>query len=569
MGANLQRGVLLVAIWLAFLSRGLFYCVQQPMWEGYDEWAHFAYVQHIAEHRTLPSRTDPVSYEVRRSLQLVPLSQSAAIVGPVTITHDLFWRLAPEERRRREQDVRRLSSSAFGTGDPSIPARQYEAQQPPLYYLVLAPSYLMLKRLSLPAQVLALRIVSVVIASSVVFLGYAIARFVMRSRTMALLVAVLFACLPGLYINVCRIGKESLSIALTSAVILCSLRACRRQSGALDWLLLGMLMGAALLTKAYTVAFVPLLAVVALIRTLRHPQVWKQTAAYCGAAYAAAMAIGGWWYWQTWVTTGTLSGEQLDIAARKFPIAQKLSAAYRVDWRAVVDVGAFSHIWLGGWSFLVVRSWMYRVCEFVAVLAAIGLLMYLIRMVRSARRERILRALGRPSAVVVMAYILMCFAVAYHSLVAFLAQNISTALGWYLYSVIVPEVVLLGLGLTGLLGKKWSPFAMASVCVLAVALDLYTVHFLLMPYYAGMIGHRASGSLESFRVETLVSEMDVLFRRLSINKPALVGPVVVAAMWAAYVCSTVALGAIAVFVASTQRKSRTSRTHEPLVQADP
>jgi hypothetical protein len=551
MGANLK--VFLVAVWLAFLSRGLFYCVEQPMWEGYDEWAHFAYVQHIAEHRTLPSRTDPVSYEVGRSLQLVPLSRSAAAIGPVTITHDLFWQLAPEERRRRELDVRRLSSSATEAGDSSARATQYEAQQPPLYYLVLAPAYLMLKRASLPAQVLVLRIVSVVIASSVVLFGYAIARRVIRSRTASLLVAVLLACLPGLYVNVCRIGNESLSIALTSAVILCSLRACRRQSGTLDSLLLGMVMGAALLTKAYTVAFLPLIAVMALIRTLRHPHAWKQTVACCGIAYAAAIAIGGWWYWRTWVTTGTLSGEQLDIAAKKFSFAEKLAAVSRMDWRAVGDAAAFSHIWLGGWSFLVVRSWMYRVCEYVAVLAAFGLLVYLIRTVRSARQGRILRALGSPSAVLVTAYVLMCFAVAYHSLVAFLAQKISTALGWYLYSVIVPEMVLLALGLTGLFGKKWPPVALASVCVLAVALDLYTVHFLLLPYYAGMIGHNPSGTLESFHVETLVSQMDVLFQRLSINRPALVGPAVVAAMWTAYVCSTLALGAIAIFVASARR----------------
>lgn len=494
MGANRQHRVLLVVIWLAFLSRGLFYCVQQPMWEGYDEWAHFAYVQHLAEHRTLPSRTDLVSNQVRRSLQLVPLSQFAATVSPGTITHDLFWQLAPEEQARREQELRRLPSSALGTSDPSILARQYEAQQPPLYYLMLAPFYLMLERLSLPAQIFVLRILSVVIASSVVFLGYAIARFVLRSRALSLLVAVLLACLPGLYIDICRIGNESLSIALTSAVILCSLKAFRRRSRALDWLLLGMLMGVALLTKTYTVAFVPLPAVVALLRTLRRPKAWKQTAAFCGAAYVAAMAIGGWWYWRTWATTGTLSGEQLHVAAGEFPFVQKLSAAYRVDWRAVVDVGAFSHIWVGGWSFLVVRSWMYRVCELVAVLAAIGLLMLLIRTVGSTPRGRIRRALANPAGILVTAYILMCFAVAYHSLVIFLVQNTSTANGWYLYSVVVPEVVLLALGFTGLFGMKWSPLAMACVCVLAVALDLYTVHFLLMPYYAGMIGHRASVS---------------------------------------------------------------------------
>lgn len=542
-----------MAIWLAFLARGLYYCVQQPMWEGYDEWAHFAYVQSIAEHRALPSRSDSVSLEVRRSLQLVPLSHWAAKVGSGTITHDSFWRLTPEERRRREQEVRQLSSFPAGTIDPRIPAKQYEAQQPPLYYALLAPLYLLLQHLSLPAQVLVLRVFSAVIASSVVFLVYAIARRVMPGSRLALLVAILVACLPGLYVNVCRIGNESLSIALTSAVILCSLKARRRQSGVLDWLLLGISLGAALLAKAYTLAFVPLLVVVALVRIFKHRWAWKQTVAYCGVAYLAAAAIGGWWYWQTWLATGTFSGEQLDVAAAKIPFAQKLLAAVQVDWHSVIDTGAFTHIWVGGWSFLVVRSWMYRVCEFVAVLAVIGLLLNLIGMVRR-------RALGGPSVILVTAYLLMGSAVAYHSFVVFTTQDISVALGWYLYSVIASEVILLGLGLTGVFGKKWSPFAIAFVCVLAVALDLYTVHFLLMPYYTGMIAHRASGSLETFHLETLIRGMDVLFQRLSINKPAVVGPAAVAAMWAGYVCSTVALGAMAIYVACARQIDHTGRS---------
>ena len=109
MGPNRQHRLLLFVIWLAFLVRGCFYSLEQPMWEGYDEWAHFAYIQHLAEDRVIPSRTDPVSQEVQRSLQLVPLSQSAAVL-PGTITHDSFWRLAPEEQRQREAEVRALSA---------------------------------------------------------------------------------------------------------------------------------------------------------------------------------------------------------------------------------------------------------------------------------------------------------------------------------------------------------------------------------------------------------------------------------------------------------------------------
>lgn len=37
--------LILVTLWTCFLLRGFFYCSFLPIWEGYDEWAHFAFVQ--------------------------------------------------------------------------------------------------------------------------------------------------------------------------------------------------------------------------------------------------------------------------------------------------------------------------------------------------------------------------------------------------------------------------------------------------------------------------------------------------------------------------------------------
>src|SRR5712672_1711891 len=63
-------------IWLAFLSRGLFYVSIIPMWEGFDEYAHFGFVNHLSAQWKLPEPDDRVSAEVSRSLDLVPLPWS-------------------------------------------------------------------------------------------------------------------------------------------------------------------------------------------------------------------------------------------------------------------------------------------------------------------------------------------------------------------------------------------------------------------------------------------------------------------------------------------------------------
>ena len=95
----------------AFLLRGAFYCVEQPIWEGFDEWAHFGYIQHLAEYGHPPSRTDSVSDALRRSVELAPISASAAEYSRGSLTHDTFWRLSPEERLIRESELKKLRRS--------------------------------------------------------------------------------------------------------------------------------------------------------------------------------------------------------------------------------------------------------------------------------------------------------------------------------------------------------------------------------------------------------------------------------------------------------------------------
>ncbi len=86
-----EKRTLLTVIWLAFVVRGAFYCVEQPIWEGVDEWAHFAYIQRLGDRGGLPSRTEAVTAVVERTLELVPLSASAGevlrCVSPWPISH--------------------------------------------------------------------------------------------------------------------------------------------------------------------------------------------------------------------------------------------------------------------------------------------------------------------------------------------------------------------------------------------------------------------------------------------------------------------------------------------------
>src|ERR1035441_1087820 len=64
---------LLLLLWAAFIIRGLWYSAAMPIWEGYDEPYHFAYLQHLAAGGLSPG-TAVVSLEVQHSLHLLPLA---------------------------------------------------------------------------------------------------------------------------------------------------------------------------------------------------------------------------------------------------------------------------------------------------------------------------------------------------------------------------------------------------------------------------------------------------------------------------------------------------------------
>src|SRR5262245_24858905 len=97
-------GAWLICVWCIFLLRGLFYISFVPLWEGFDEWSHYAVAQNMATTgRPLISANDPVSREVQASLELAPMPWQF-----IRLKHDGYWRLPEAERADRERRLRSL-----------------------------------------------------------------------------------------------------------------------------------------------------------------------------------------------------------------------------------------------------------------------------------------------------------------------------------------------------------------------------------------------------------------------------------------------------------------------------
>lgn len=488
----------IAVLWACCAARLLFYASLLPLWEGFDEWAHFAVVRATARGALLPARDIRIPRDVQASLETAPLPWAQRNLPPPALTHDGFWQLSESARAARLAAFRSIPAEwANQAGD--LPA--YEMQQPPLYYWLMAPAMAAMRGRSLADQVMALRWISVLLASLTIPVVYAIGRRVLRSEPLGLAAAAVVGLMPGFAIDVARVGNDGIAVLLYAVLIWLGLEWIERRRGA--WWI-GIVLGLGLLAKAYFLTAIP--AVAALV-VLRRGRCWG----------LAAASIGAWWYARNLVVHGSLTG--LMESGMPASGAGMWRRVFEISWPRAMDSALFAHIYTGGWSMLTVRGWMYHVFYAAAAVAAIGLV----------------RVLRRPAILWLLAIYLAYWAGAlYDILLLFVTRGVATSMGYYLYSVVAAEVplALAGFG-------RW---AAAVFAALFAALDLYTVHAVAIPYYTGMIRHKAGNALAAVHAGDYGAlGFGGIAGRLELFHGSLAPLALVVSLWAAYLAGTVIL----------------------------
>jgi hypothetical protein len=410
-------------LWLVFLARGSFYCVLLPLWEGWDEYAHFAYVQHASETWALPGFDTKVSREIDESMRLAPLPYELRWIGPPYLTLAQWFALPAAERDSRARALAALPPE-WARQPAEHPFVFYEAQQPPLYYWLMAIPLRLAASWHLWPRVLLLRLLSMAISSTAIPLTWAASRSVWA--------AALLAAAPGFAIDTARVANDSLAIALAALLLWLVMR---RAHG----VLVGMVLAAGLTTKAY---FLGLLLAVVL----------------CGGWQAAGMAVllSGWWDVRNALLGLSPAGWQDQTSP-----AQMLRAAVAVNWFDAASVTAKSFFWFGAWSFLTLKSWIYTLANVTGLVA----------LVLALRKRAELRA-----PLIFLVCVAAEMAVGVLSYQA--THGIGSIPGWYGWVAggALAIVVAAGLG-------RWS----ALLTLGLAAIDIYGAAGLMAPYYAGVV----------------------------------------------------------------------------------
>ncbi len=502
------------------------------MWEGYDEYSHFALIQEIAFNKTLPDpRTANTSLQVVESLRLAPVPWVIRDPGNGMLSHDDYWRLPQEERKERQRQLTQLPVEA-GYAKANPPLRLHEAQQPPLYYWLAAPLLAAARTADLPTLVWVLRCFTVVLASLVVPAAFHTARLIFDSDEMSLGVCLVTASFPELMISVCRVSNEGLAIALGGLVVLLVIRFSTSTASIMKAGCVGLALGAALLTKAYFLTSLPLIGVVISRVWHRNRSETRQSVLQALAAAGICLAVASWWYVRTMALTGSIIGEQTEVAARSgVPL---LAALPQVRWFKVLDFLAVSHIWLGNWSCLVVRRWMYRAIEAIWALGAVGLATQIWSERNPLPKRRHLVWLMLP-------FMTLFVGLCYHAVSALRATGTGGTLAHYLYSFAIPEAVVIVAGIARLLPQRWALLPIPCAVVSLLGLEVFGGWFLLLPYYAGLISHDAAGALPALHLSQLAGGgWGMLLGNLAANKPSFVSAGTVAVAAAAYACAIAA-----------------------------
>ena len=524
-----------VGIWACFVARLAFYSSMLPLWEGYDEWAHFSVIRHMAvSHEALVEREAAVPRDVEASLQLAPVPWEMRYLPPPWLTQDAYWSLPAEMRARREAAFRTMPpawSREAGAG----PFRTYEALQPPLYYWMMTPAERLLGASSLAVQVMTLRWLSVLLASLAVPLVFAVGRLVL-DEPLALGCAAIVALMPGVALDVARVGNDSLAIVLFSLLAWLAVRMVVRGWDLWPAIGLGFTLGLGLLTKAYFLTAIPAFALLWLWELLRargsnrsltvaarNREAGRALTVLHGLLVAAiGVAMAGWWYLRNLKLTGTLSGLSESVMIGHAGPAAMLRQAVSINWAKAIDAILFSHLYFGGWSSLTVRSWMYHVFYLVILLAAVGLVW--------KARTRQTGALGAIGVLYLAFWAGQC----YNVVLLYMSKGLAGSMGWYLDAVVAAEVVLAVAGLRRIVPAR---AAVLSGAVLFALLDLYSVHFVGIPYYTGMIRHKAGGAVAALHLAGLRSVgLRGALARLTAFKS--VGGPVLLALWLGYLAAT-------------------------------
>jgi 4-amino-4-deoxy-L-arabinose transferase-like glycosyltransferase len=335
----MQKKWPLLLILACYLLVGTLYAAQVPAWQAPDEPAHYNYIRQLADGR-LPVITEG--------------DYDQAYLDEIRTA-----RFAPEY---------------------SVVDIEYEDWQPPLYYLLLTPIFLLFDGALLP-----LRLTSLLLGAGVIWLAYRTARLLFpEAEWVAWSTAVFIAFIPQHVAMLASINNDSLSELLIALLLYLTLRwvtrdGIRKLGDDRRWLIgLGFILGLGFLTKATVYLMAPVLAVVLL---WQYWGTWQRLFQAGVLLFAPAFVLGAIWWVRNIIVYGGL-----DALGKAAHDAVVVGQPRTVEWISRYGLDGtiqrffqttFNSFWgQFGWMAVPMRVEVYWLLLGLSSAAILGLLLY-------------------------------------------------------------------------------------------------------------------------------------------------------------------------------------------------
>lgn len=428
------------------LARGGYWALVTEIWSPIDEAQHFAYVESLATGAGIPT--------VGRDL----VSPDVTALAKASSTF-LF----------RGSDV---------SGEPADPRwgpfdDQYEGVQGPPYYALMTPFYWAGRPFGVISSVYAVRFGTVLLGALAVPLTALLARRLFPDRVVvSLLAPLLLVVLNGFNGTTGAVSNDALVITGSALALVLFLRARDRASPRAA-AVAGVVAGAVLVGKTTAVGLFGLcgLALALDPRWRRGPG--RPRLAWCGAFVCGAALAGLPWLAWNLHAYGALSGaEQAGLltgaAQETFPrdldtLARQVDAATSTFWESQLTPSGAGYpvIWYGA----------------VLGAAAGGIALALRRRRRGTAPTLVWLAAAFPVAFVGVVGVFFVF-----------FEEAGLVRGRYLYSALVPIVVLLAAGIVEIVGSRWAPAVAVGIATAALQVETGLVHrYVQLSYEFGLI----------------------------------------------------------------------------------
>ncbi|MBV7328684.1 glycosyltransferase family 39 protein [Chloroflexi bacterium TSY] len=464
-----------IASLIIFLITGFSYSLVVPPFETPDELYHYAFVRHLAQGNWLP---------VQSAEETGPWSQEGSQAP-------LYYLMAGWLTRGIDQNdfdqLNRINDRS-NIGDPLYPGnknRMLYSARSTCFFRCDGPLDLPLRNTNLAMHLG--RWISLAMGGLTLWFLYLTGKLAFPTEpTIQIIALLLVATIPQfVFISASVSNDNAINVASAAAVYyLARLLAKQDQAPILfvEWLILGILLGIAALSKLQGLGLWLLAALTGLILAWKRRD-WQLPLRAILPVALPALLICGWWYWRNYTLYDDWLGvtHLLDINGRRDSLP---------DWESLVGElrGLRYSFWgLFGWFNILLPTFIYRILDWVTLIAILGLLIALIRKLTNLRfATKLLIPNDR-----LIQFLLVVWASLSLALIAYWSSQATGSQGRLLFPGITAFALLLSAGWYCAISlvNRWFPdrvrrYTLFTIPILLLGCSIYALVWLLPNAYA-------------------------------------------------------------------------------------